>query len=80
MRMVPNYQKKNVVVIRPYDDGIIGHTEKTSTLLVDSKLRKEYESLYIDIDKSKEVFLKAMKEQSGSRKSLDKEISSTFTK
>ena len=71
--------KENVVVIRPYDDGIIGHTEKTSTLLVDSKLRKEYESLHIDIDKSKEVFLKAMKEQSGSRKSLDKEISSTFT-
>lgn len=71
--------KENVVVIRPYDDGIIGHTEKTSTLLVDSKLRKEYEDLHIEIDKSKEIFLKALKEQSGSKKDLEKEISSTFT-
>ena len=72
--------KESVVVIRPYDDGVIGHTEKTSTLLVDSKLRKEYEELHIEIDKSKEIFLKALKEQSGSKKGLEKEISSTFTK
>lgn len=72
--------KDSVVVIRPYDDGIIGHTEKTSTLLVDSKLRKEYEELHIEIDKAKEIFLKALKEQSGSKKDLEKEISSTFTK
>ncbi len=72
--------KENVVVIRPYDDGVIGHTEKTSTLLVDSKLRKEYEELYIEIDKSKEIFLKALKELSGSKKDLESEISSAFTK
>ena len=72
--------KESVVVIRPYDDGVIGHTEKTSTLLVDSKLRKEYEELYIEIDKSKEIFLKALEEQSGSKKDLESEISSTFTK
>jgi hypothetical protein len=72
--------KESVYVIRPYDDEDIGHTEKTSTLLVDSKLRKEYEELYIDIDKSKEIFLKALKEQSGSKKDLEKEISATFTR
>jgi hypothetical protein len=72
--------KESVLVIRPYDDGVIGHTEKTSTLLVDSKLRKEYEELHIEIDKSKEMFLKALREQSGSKKDLEKEISSTFTK
>jgi len=72
--------KESIVVIRPYDDGVIGHSEKTSTLLVDSKLRKEYEELHIDIEKSKEIFLKALKEQSGSKKDLEKEISSTFTK
>jgi hypothetical protein len=72
--------KESVLVIRPYDDGVIGHTEKTSTLLVDSKLRKEYEELHIEIDKSKQLFLKALKEQSGSKKDLEKEISSTFTK
>lgn len=72
--------KESVYVIRPYDDQDIGHTEKTSTLLVDSKLRKEYEELHIEIDKSKGIFLKALKEQSGSKKDLEKEISSTFTK
>jgi energy-coupling factor transporter ATP-binding protein EcfA2 len=69
----------HVLVVHPYDEDFV-HTEKTSTLLVDAKLRKEYEALYIEIDKSKEVFLKALKEQSGSKKDLEKEISATFTK
>lgn len=72
--------KESIYVIRPYDDGDISHTEKTSTLLVDSKLRKEYEELHLEIDKSKKIFLNALKEQSGSKKDLEKEISSTFTK
>jgi len=72
--------KESVFVIRPYEDEAISHTEKTSTLLVDSKLRKEYEELHIEIDKSKETFLKALKNQSGSKKVLEKEISSAFTK
>lgn len=71
--------KDNVLVIRPYDE-VFGHTEKTSTLLVDSKLRKEYEDLHTEIDKTKDIFLKALKEQSGSKKDLEKEISSAFTK
>lgn len=71
--------KESVLVIRPYDE-LFGHTEKTSTLLVDSKLRQEYEILHIEIDKSKDIFLKALKEQSGSKKNLAVEISSTFTK
>jgi len=71
--------KESVLVIRPYD-AVFGHTEKTSTLLVDSKLRKEYEELHIEIDKSKEIFLKALREQSGSKKDIEKEVSSTFTK
>ena len=71
--------KESIYVIRPYEDQNFGHTEKTSTLLVDSNLRQEYEKLHIEIDKSKEVFLKALMEQSGSKKDLEKEISSTFT-
>lgn len=71
--------KESVHVVAPYDD-VFGHTEKTSTLLVDAKLRKEYEELHIEIDKSKDMFLKALKEQSRSKKDLEKEISSTFTK
>lgn len=71
--------KERVLVLPPYDE-VFGNTEKTSTLLVDAKLRKEYEQLNLEIDKSKEMFLKALKEQSRSKKDLEKEISSTFTK
>ena len=51
--------KDNVFVVRPYEEEY-SHTEKTSTLLVDSKLRKEYEQLHTEIDKSKAMFLKAL--------------------
>lgn len=71
--------KDSVFVVRPYHDEEYSHSEKTSTLLVDSKLRKEYEQLHTEIDISKAMFLKALKEQSGSKKDLEKEISSTFT-
>ena len=68
----------SVLVIRPYDE-VMGHTDKTSTLLVNLALRKEYEDLHAEIDAAKNAFLKALKEQSGSKKDLEKEISSTFT-
>ncbi len=70
--------KESALVVRPYDEDFC-HTEKTSTLLVDAKLRKEYEQLHVEIDKSKETLLKALKEQSQSKKDLEKEISSAFT-
>jgi ABC-type molybdenum transport system ATPase subunit/photorepair protein PhrA len=72
--------KNNIFVIRPYYDEEYSHTEKTSTLLVNSKLRKEYEQLHTEIDKSKAKFLEALKGQSGSKKDLEKEISLAFTK
>lgn len=70
---------ETVLVIRPYDE-FFGHTEKTSTLLVDAKLRTEYEQLHEDINKSKAALAKALKAQSGSRKDIEAEVSSTFTK
>ena len=70
--------KDSVLVIRPYDE-VMGHTDKTSTLLVNPALRKEYEDLHAEIDAAKDAFLKALKEQSGSKKDLEREISSTFT-
>lgn len=70
--------KESVLVVRPYDE-VMGHSAKTSTLLVNPALRKEYENLHAEIDTAKDAFLKALKEQSGSKKDLEKEISSTFT-
>ena len=71
--------QESVLVLPPYDQ-FLKHTEKTSTLLLNNDLRQEYEQLHADINKSKANFLKAMKEQSGSRKPLDCEIALTFMK
>ena len=70
---------ETVLVLPPYDE-FFGHNEKTSTLLLNNTLRREYEGLHADIDRSKSNFLKAMKRQSGSRKQLDREIALAFTK
>ena len=69
----------SVFVVSPYDEDL-AHTEKTSTLLVDNKLRKEYEKLHIKVDEAEKLFLDAMKEESGSKKDIRSEISSAFTK
>lgn len=70
--------KDSVLVVRPYEETL-GHSAKTSTLLVNAALRKEYEDLHAEIDAAKEAFLKALKEQSHSRRDLEKEISLAFT-
>jgi len=70
---------ESVFVVRPYDE-VFGHSERTSTLLVDAKLRQEYEQLHVDIDKAKEAFLKALKAQSRSKKDIETEVALAFTK
>lgn len=74
-----NLSSDNVVVLHPYSE-LFGDSEKTSTLLVDNTLRKEYEQLLKDIEVAKDLFLKAIREISGSRKITEEEISLTFTK
>lgn len=68
-----------VFVVTPYNKELV-HTEKTSTLLVNNELRKEYTQIILDVENEKALFLKALKELSGSKKDLEKEISTTFTK
>jgi hypothetical protein len=70
--------KDSVFVVCPYD-AEFGHSEKTSTLLVDLKLKKEYDQLHVGIENAKESLLKALKEQSRSKKDLEIEIASAFT-
>lgn len=69
---------ERVLVVGPYDDQF-GPTEKTATLLVDAKLKKEYDALHIAIDEAKEGFLKAIRQQAKSRRDFGVEISSAFT-
>jgi hypothetical protein len=68
-----------VLVLIPYNE-FFSHTEKTATLLVNNVLRRELEQLLTEINRAKAMFLKAMKEQSGSTKALDTEIALAFMK
>jgi len=60
---------ENVLVIRPYDEEF-DQNEKTSTLLLDNNLKKEYEALYAKIEKAKEGLLKALRDQCHTKKSI----------
>src|SRR5438105_10326180 len=63
---------ESILVVQPYDPEF-GHSQRTSTLLLDAKLKKEYDALHEEIDSSKEVLLKALKDQSQSKKPLEQE-------
>ncbi|MCJ8142875.1 phage infection protein [Ancylobacter sp. A5.8] len=67
----------SILVIEPYDE-VFSHSEKTSTLLVNATLRKEYEQLHEAIGVAKDFFLKSVKAQSSSKKDVEKEISLAF--
>jgi len=71
-------EKEIVLPIKPYTETY-DNSEKTLTLLVNEKLRKEYENLYKLINEEKELFIKNIKKVSGSKKDIEKEISLTFT-
>lgn len=68
----------NIFVVCPYD-AAFGPTERTSTLLVNATLKKQYDQLLSDVENAKESLLKALKKQTRTKKDLEAEISSTFT-
>ena len=69
---------ESILVVRPYDVDF-GSSEKTSTLLVNAALRKDFEKLNAGVEAAKGLLLAAMNEQSGSKRDLGAEISATFT-
>jgi predicted transcriptional regulator YheO len=69
----------SVLAIRPYN-ATFGESTKTATLLVDNKLRKEYEDLLKNVHGKKEALLDALRSQSGSKKNIEQELTATFTK
>lgn len=66
--------KESVFVVMPYNEEF-AHSEKTSTLLVNATLRKAYEQLHADVDRTTDELLKALRLQSGSKRDMGKEIS-----
>lgn len=71
-------EKQRILVVLPYSSEV-GISERTSTLLVDAKLKTEYEFLLHETEGAKEALLTAIREQSRSKKDLESEISAAFT-
>ena len=69
---------ERVLVVLPYDADY-GPTEKTSTLLVDADLRKEYEHLHVTIDAARAALLKAVQEVAKSKSNFEYQITSAFS-
>ena len=66
-----------VLVVLPYDADL-GVTEETSTLLLDPKLKREYDDLLRATAVAKETLLAAIRKQSGSKQDMATEISSAI--
>lgn len=69
--------KDEIFVIESYKEQF--SSEKISTLLVNKKLKSEYDDIHLKIDKEKEELLEKLKALSGLRGEIEKEISQTFT-
>jgi hypothetical protein len=67
-------QGERVFVVGPYN-AELGITEKTSTLLLDPKMKREYDQLLRATADAKAALLAAMKLQSGTKTNLEEELS-----
>lgn len=68
----------DVVVVLSYDEEL-GPTESTSTLLVNSELRREYEALQLELIEARDELVVALKEQSGTKQDVIGLVSRVFT-
>ena len=66
-----------ILVVAPYDEHL-GLTEQTSTLLLEPRLKQEFDELLRATEEAKVALLKAIQAQSGSKKDLEVEISSAI--
>ena len=64
-----------VLVVEPYDADL-GISERTSTLLLDQDLKKEYDNMLREAEAARDMLIAAVQEQSGSKKDIASEISS----
>lgn len=73
---VPN--PDDVAVVLSYDEEL-GPTELTSTLLVNPELRKEYESLQVDLIDARDALVSALVSQAGTKQDVIATVSRVFT-
>lgn len=68
----------DVVVVLSYDEEL-GPSESISTLLVNPELRKEYESLQVELVEARDELVTALREQSGTKHDVVDTLSRVFT-
>lgn len=66
-----------VLVLRPYEE-FASKGDGTATLLVNAALRQEYESLHAGVASARAALMSALKTTAKTKRSVDREISSTF--
>lgn len=72
---------ERVLVVLPYDSEF-GPTEKTSTLLINAELRREYEQLHASVEEAQAALIAALRKQAGTgaRRDFAREVSSAITR
>lgn len=68
----------DVSVVLSYDEEL-GPTESTSTLLVNPKLRKEYEGLQVELLDARDALIKELTSRTGTKQDIITTISRVFT-
>jgi hypothetical protein len=71
-------EPESIFVIPPYNETY--KSEKVATLLVNAKLRNEYEAINLKIEERKNSFLEALKPLFGIKTGLEELIGNVFTK
>jgi hypothetical protein len=66
-----------VLVLRPYEE-FTSKGDGTATLLVNAALRQEYESLHASVTSARAALMSALKTTAKTRRTVDREVSSTF--
>ena len=69
---------ESIFTVRNYDEEFSA-TEEIAKILVNDKLRKEYQALQVGINKAKESLLKGLRDEAGSKRDFEQEISSLLT-
>lgn len=70
--------RDQVVVLKPYEASQ-ENTQNAAILLVNSKLREQYNQLHTETEKAKTLLLRELKKQSKTKRDLEAEISLAFT-
>lgn len=70
-------EPEQVFVLEPYSDSYA--SQKTSTLLVNKELKKQYDDIWSKVESLKETLIDELKKPSGIRTGIEDEISLTFS-